>query len=155
MQRLTSRDSCHAPTQMQTPGASSTRAKAWLALRNWKKPDANFLPSSRKPSPLSTRLTTRSAVEKNRSRIQMELEKAVVNSDRAGAAVTALEKRNHSFDKVIADWQLKVRSLQSELENAQKESRSYSAELFRVKTQYEEVIVTVDSLRRENSNLSR
>ncbi|KAH3748233.1 hypothetical protein DPMN_182671 [Dreissena polymorpha] len=95
-----------------------------------------------------------SGLEKNRSRIQMELEDAVVNSDRAGAAVTALEKRNKSFDKVIADWQLKVRSLQSELENAQKESRSYSAELFRVKTQYEEVIVTVDSLRRENSNLS-
>jgi len=55
---------------------------------------------------------------------------------------------------VIADWQLKVNSLKVELENSQKESRSYSAELFRVKNSYEELNSTVDSLRRENGNLS-
>lgn len=55
---------------------------------------------------------------------------------------------------MIADWQLKVNSLKVELENSQKESRSYSAELFRVKNSYEELNSTVDSLRRENGNLS-
>jgi len=84
----------------------------------------------------------------------MELEDAVVNCDRANAAVSALEKRNKNFDRTVSEWQLKVRTLQSEVENAQKESRSYSTELFRVKTTYEEIVSTVESLRRENSNLS-
>lgn len=95
-----------------------------------------------------------SGLEKTKSRLQLELEDAVVNSDRASSLVTQLEKKNRSFDKTVADWQNKVRSLQVDLENSQKECRSYSTEIYRLKTQYEEVISTVDTLRRENSNLT-
>lgn len=41
-----------------------------------------------------------------------------------------------------------------ELENAQKEARGYSAELFRVKAQVEEAQDSVEALRRENKNLA-
>lgn len=47
-----------------------------------------------------------------------------------------------------------MNDLQSELENAQKEARGYSAELFRVKAQMEEAHDTVEALRRENKNLA-
>ena len=47
-----------------------------------------------------------------------------------------------------------MNDLQSELENAQKEARGYSAELFRVKAQLEEAHDTVEALRRENKNLA-
>jgi predicted nuclease with TOPRIM domain len=40
------------------------------------------------------------------------------------------------------------------LEVSQKEARSYSAELFRVKAQVEEGQDSVDALRRENKNLA-
>lgn len=93
-------------------------------------------------------------LEKTKTRLQGELEDAVVNSDRANATVNQLEKRNRSFDKTVIEWQTKVRSLQGEFENAQKESRSYSAELYRVKIQYDESGDTIDSLKRENKNLA-
>lgn len=65
-----------------------------------------------------------------------------------------LEKKQRNFDKVVSEWQHKCNDLQAELENAQKEARSYSAELFRVRAQCEEVGDTVESLRRENKNLA-
>ena len=41
-----------------------------------------------------------------------------------------------------------------ELENAQKESRSYSAELYRTRSQWEESLSTIETVKRENKNLS-
>ncbi|KAL4239976.1 hypothetical protein ACF0H5_000772 [Mactra antiquata] len=93
-------------------------------------------------------------LEKTKNRLAGELEDAVVNFDRANATVNQLEKRNRSFDKTIAEWQAKVRSVQSEFENAQKESRSYSAELYRIKIQFEESGDTNEALKRENKNLA-
>ena len=72
----------------------------------------------------------------------------------ANANANALEKKQRVFDKTIQEWQSKVADLQSELENAQKEARSYSAELFRCKAQYEESQDSVEALRRENKNLA-
>ena len=86
--------------------------------------------------------------------LQGELEDATVNLDRANSNSNQFEKRNRSFDKTITEWQLKVRNLQGELENAQKEGRSYSAELFRNKAAYEEMSSTIESLRKENSSLT-
>jgi septal ring factor EnvC (AmiA/AmiB activator) len=72
----------------------------------------------------------------------------------ANANANSLEKKQRAFDKTIQEWQSKVADLQSELENAQKEARSYSAELFRCKAQYEESQDSVEALRRENKNLA-
>lgn len=72
----------------------------------------------------------------------------------ANANSNNLEKKQRAFDKTIAEWQAKCNDLQSELENAQKEARGYSAELFRVKAQLEEANDTAEALRRENKNLA-
>ena len=47
-----------------------------------------------------------------------------------------------------------MKDLQVELENSQKESRGYAAELFRAKAQNDELADLVESLRRENKNLA-
>lgn len=65
-----------------------------------------------------------------------------------------MEKRQRGFDKTIQEWKDKVSELQVELEGAQKEARSYSAELFRVKAQVEESQDSIEALRRENKNLA-
>ena len=65
-----------------------------------------------------------------------------------------MEKKQRGFDKTVAEWKSKVNDLQLELEAAQKEARSYSAELFRVKAQVEESQDSVEALRRENKNLA-
>ena len=78
----------------------------------------------------------------------------ILYSLQANANANSLEKKQRAFDKTIQEWQSKVADLQSELENAQKEARSYSAELFRCKAQYEESQDSVEALRRENKNLA-
>lgn len=72
----------------------------------------------------------------------------------SNANANNLEKKQRAFDKTIGEWQAKCNDLQSELENAQKEARGYSAELFRVKAQIEEAHDSVEALRRENKNLA-
>ena len=41
-----------------------------------------------------------------------------------------------------------------DLDSAQKETRNASSELFRVKSAYEEAVLQLDEVRRENKNLS-
>jgi chromosome segregation ATPase len=65
-----------------------------------------------------------------------------------------LEKKQRVFDKTVQEWQGKCNDMQRELENSQKESRGYSAELFRTKAQFEESGDAIESLRRENKNLA-
>lgn len=72
----------------------------------------------------------------------------------SNANANNLEKKQRAFDKTITEWQAKCNDLQMELENAQKEARGYSAELFRVKAQVEESNDSVEALRRENKNLA-
>ena len=59
-----------------------------------------------------------------------------------------------TFPQVVAEWKMKVEDLTAELDASQKECRNYSTELFRVKAAYEESQEQLDSIRRENKNLS-
>ena len=49
---------------------------------------------------------------------------------------------------------MKVDSLGRDLDNSQKETRNASAELFKVKAAYEETVLQLDEVRRENKTLS-
>merc|ERR1711992_262685 len=51
-----------------------------------------------------------------------------------------MEKRAKNFDKVVVEWKQKIDALQAELDGSQVECRSYSTELFKVKTAYEETM---------------
>ena len=57
--------------------------------------------------------------------------------------------------KVLAEWKQKYEEGQAELEGAQKEARSLSTELFKMKNSYEEALDHLETLKRENKNLQR
>merc|ERR1711909_258112 len=56
------------------------------------------------------------------------------------------EKKQRNFEKVIAEWKLKVDDLSRDVSASQLESRNYSGELFKAKNLYD--------VRKENKNLS-
>ena len=78
----------------------------------------------------------------------------MIDVERSSATANNLEKKQRVFDRTIGEWQSKVRDLQVELENAQKESRTCSAELYRTRAQWEDSVNMVESIKRENKNLS-
>ena len=57
--------------------------------------------------------------------------------------------------QVLSEWKQKYEETQAELEASQKESRSLSTELFKVKNAYEESLDQLETLKRENKNLQR
>ena len=67
---------------------------------------------------------------------------------------SVLDKKQRVFERTIQEYTVKVRELQVEVDTALNEARGYSAELFRVKGQYESCQETIESLRRENKNLA-
>merc|ERR1712029_1311039 len=58
------------------------------------------------------------------------------------------------FDRIVGEWKQKVDSIGRDLDNSQKETRNASSELFRVKSAYEESVLQLDEVRRENKTLS-
>lgn len=54
---------------------------------------------------------------------------------------------------MLAEWKQKYEECQCELETSQKESRSLSTELFKLKNCYEETLDHLESIKRENKNL--
>jgi len=57
--------------------------------------------------------------------------------------------------QVLAEWKQKYEEGQAELEGTQKEARSLSTELFKMKNSYEEALDQLETMKRENKNLQR
>merc|ERR1712058_220201 len=95
-----------------------------------------------------------SQIEKTKAKTQSELEEMIANLDQAQIMQHTMEKRAKQFDKVCGEWKGKVDSLSKDLDNSQKETRIASAELFRVKAAYDESVLRLDEVRRENKTLS-
>ena len=57
--------------------------------------------------------------------------------------------------QVLSDWKQKYEEGQAELEGTQKEARSLSTELFKMKNSYEETLDHLETMKRENKNLQR
>ena len=64
------------------------------------------------------------------------------------------EKRQRSFDKVVDEWKRKVADLQMELDRVNHDNRNMSGEIYKLRSQLEESIDTIEALKRENKNLS-
>lgn len=99
--------------------------------------------------------------------------------ERANAQAASLDKKQRTFDKVtgemsrhttlaltrpvrmliclqvLSEWKQKYEESQAELDGSQKESRSLSTELFKVKNSYEEALEQLEVLKRENKNHQR
>merc|ERR1719391_1048669 len=65
-----------------------------------------------------------------------------------------MEKRAKQFDRIVGEWKQKVSGLSMDLDNSQKETRNASSELFRMKNAYEEAMLQLEEVRRENKILS-
>merc|ERR1719447_575710 len=94
---------------------------------------------------------------------QMEKAKAKAAADAADMAQqldqaqimnSAMEKKAKQFDRIVGEWKGKVDGLGMDLDTAQKETRNISSELFRVKNAYDESVLQLEEVRRENKLLS-
>merc|ERR1719204_1955112 len=94
---------------------------------------------------------------------QMEKAKAKAAADAADMAQqldqaqimnSAMEKKAKQFDRIVGEWKAKVDGLGMDLDTAQKETRNISSELFRIKSAYEETVLQLEEVRRENKTLS-
>ncbi|XP_038551249.1 myosin-16-like [Micropterus salmoides] len=94
------------------------------------------------------------SLEKAKQRLQGEVEDLTIDLERSNAAAAALDKKQRVFDKLAAEWSQKNEELQLELDNSQKESRSYMTELYKLKTAYEESQDQIEAIRKENKILS-
>merc|ERR1711976_842304 len=83
-----------------------------------------------------------------------ELESMAAQLDQAQILNSSMEKKAKQFDRIVGEWKQKVDSIGMDLDNAQKETRNASSELFRVKSAYEESVLQLEEVRRENKTLS-
>ena len=93
-------------------------------------------------------------VEKAKNKLQSEIDEMAAHADQAHILNSSMDKKAKQFDKVVGEWKGKVDSLSRDLDNGQKECRNASSELFRIKSAYEESILQLDEVRRENKTLS-
>merc|ERR1711992_459675 len=93
-------------------------------------------------------------VEKAKLKLQAEIDAMNAQTDQAHILNSSMEKKAKQFDKIVGEWKLKVDGLGMDLDVAQKECRNASSELFRVKSAYEESILQLDEVRKENKVLS-
>merc|ERR1719391_236085 len=89
-------------------------------------------------------------VEKAKGKLVSELETVLSNLDAAQVMNAAMERKAKQFDKGIGEWKAKVDSLSHDLDLSQKETRNASSDLFKVKSAYEETVIQLDEVRREN-----
>ena len=72
----------------------------------------------------------------------------------AQAISSQAEKRQRAFDKTIDEWKRKVADLQNDLDNSQRESRGHAAEVYKLRAQMEELLESIEALKRENKSLT-
>ncbi|KAL7829724.1 hypothetical protein AOLI_G00306090 [Acnodon oligacanthus] len=94
------------------------------------------------------------SLEKVKQRLQGEVEDLTIDLEKSNAAAVALDKKQRTFDKMIAEWSQKCEELQLELENSQKECRSYMTEVYKLKTAYEESLDHLETVKKDNKTLS-
>merc|ERR1711962_1367846 len=93
-------------------------------------------------------------IEKAKTKAAADAQEMMVQLDQAQILNAAMEKKAKQFDRIVGEWKSKVDSLGMDLDNAQKETRNVSSELFKVKSAYEESIIQLEEVRRENKMLS-
>merc|ERR1712001_34787 len=93
-------------------------------------------------------------VEKSKAKVAADMDEMNIALDQAQQMHAKKERQAKQFDKVIGEWKTKVDSLTRDLDNSQKDTRNASSDLFKVKSAYEETVLQLDEVRRENKALS-
>merc|ERR1712228_479822 len=74
--------------------------------------------------------------------------------DQAHIKNAQMEKKAKQYDRVVGEWKIKIDGLSMDLDISQKETRNVAAELYRVKNAYDEAVLQLDEVRKENRALS-
>merc|ERR1711874_603097 len=93
-------------------------------------------------------------LEKSKSKVQADLQEMAVQLDQAQILNAAMGKKAKQCDRIVGEWKGKGEGLSMDLDVARKETRNVSSELFRVKNAYDEAILQLEEVRRENKTLS-
>merc|ERR1712183_1204948 len=93
-------------------------------------------------------------IEKAKAKIAGEISDMTNSLDQAQVLNAAMDRKAKQFDKVIGEWKGKVGRLSFDLDVSQKETRTASSDLFKVKSAYEETTLQLEEVRRENKTLS-
>ena len=93
-------------------------------------------------------------LERTKAKMQEDAKEMTLNLDQAVIMNVSMEKKAKQFDRIVGDWKIKVDGLGKDLDVAQNEARSISAELFKHKNAYDEASLQLDEVRRENKTLS-
>jgi len=93
-------------------------------------------------------------LERAKAKAQADLNDMAVQLDQAQILNAAMEKKAKQFDRIVGEWKGKVEGLSMDLDVAQNETRNVSSELFKVKNAYDEAVLQLDEVRRENKVLS-
>merc|ERR1711892_90127 len=93
-------------------------------------------------------------LEKTKQKLQVDFNDMSVQLDQAQIHNAAMEKKAKQCERIVGEWKGKVDGLGKDLDEAQKETRNISSELFRVKNAYDESVLQLEEVRRENKSLS-
>merc|ERR1712223_2207920 len=93
-------------------------------------------------------------VEKAKGKIASEISEMTSSLDQAQVLNAAMDRKAKQFDKVIGEWKGKGDRLSFDLDVSQKETRNASSDLFKIKSAYEETMLQLEEVRRENKTLS-
>merc|ERR1711971_1292444 len=93
-------------------------------------------------------------LEKVKIKLQSDIDAMASQADQAHMINNSMGKKAKQFDRIVGEWKQKVDSMSMDLDVAQKECRNASSDLFRVKSAYEESVLQLDEVRKENKVLS-
>merc|ERR1712088_530201 len=92
-------------------------------------------------------------IGKAKEKVAQEFNEMTTNLDQAQVINAAMERKAKQFDKTIGEWKGKVDRLSFDLDVNQKETRNASSELFKVKSAYEDTVLQLEEVRRENKTM--
>ena len=73
-----------------------------------------------------------------------------VRLDQAVILNQSMDKKARQFDRIVGEWKGKVDGLGKDLDVAQSEARNLSSDLFKHKNAYDEAVLQLEEVRREN-----
>ena len=93
-------------------------------------------------------------LEKNKSKLSTDCTDMGVQLDQAQILNQNMEKKAKQCDRIVGEWKMKVEGLGKDLDVAQNDTRNVSSDLFKVKNAYDEAVLQLEEVRRENKTLS-
>ena len=93
-------------------------------------------------------------LEKAKAKLTSECTEMGVQLDHAQIMNSNMEKKAKQCDRIVNEWKSKVDGLGRDLDLAQNDTRCVSSDLFKVKNAYDEAVMQLEEVRRENKCLS-